>query len=114
SSEPAPEDPEVIQAGLLAWGQSSLLLAACAANFVLINTVKFFFEVLTLITPIPLLDAAFEISNKLLCLALALLYAWNPYLALIPGALILLLSILLFAWARRNLRYYKTLLLDPI
>ncbi|MBI2435707.1 MAG: hypothetical protein HYV26_22865 [Candidatus Hydrogenedentes bacterium] len=115
SSVPPPH-PEftVVQAGVFSAGQNLLLMAAVAVNFIVVNTVKYFFEVLVLLTPIPLLDATFEIANKSLCFALAAAYAINPYLALVPGALLFLACLPLFYWAHRGMVYYKTLLLDPV
>lgn len=108
------QQAELLQAGVLELGRMSLLLLACVLHFVVVYTVKYFFEILALLTPIPLLDATFELGNKSLCFIFALLYAWNPYLALIPGLALFVLCLVIFSWARRGMRYYKTLLIDPL
>ncbi|MEO1530345.1 MAG: hypothetical protein AAFX06_33570, partial [Planctomycetota bacterium] len=91
-----------------------LLAIAMAINLFVINSVKFFFEVLIWLTPIPAIDALFEVCNKLLCLGLMSLYAFSPTLATIVNLLLLTAALLIFRWANRRLTYYRTMLLDPI
>ena len=48
----------------------ALLAIAAGVNIFVVNSVKFFFEFLIWITPVPFLDACFEAANKALCLGL--------------------------------------------
>ena len=91
-----------------------LLAIAMAINLFVINSVKFFFEILIWLTPIPAIDALFEVCNKLLCAGLMSLYAFSPTLATIVNILVLIAALLVFRWANRQLTYYRTMLMDPI
>ena len=48
------------QAGILSAGWEGLLMIAMVINIIVVNSVKFFFEILVWITPIPFRDACFE------------------------------------------------------
>lgn len=98
------------EAGMLGASWQGLLLLATAANIIVVNTVKFFFEFLVWITPIPFLDACFEAANKLVCLGLMALYAFNPVAALAVNGLIFLACALIFGWARRRELFYRSML----
>lgn len=106
--------PEVVQAGFLSVSADVLLILAGILNFLVINAVKFFFECLVWITPLPLLDACFELANKALCLGLAILYGYSPFAATIANLLLFGVCLLIFRWANRRVLYFRTLLLDPI
>lgn len=91
-----------------------LLAIAMVVNLFVINSVKFFFEILIWLTPIPAIDALFEVCNKALCAALMGLYAFSPTLATVVNLLILVAAMLVFRWANRRLTYYRTMLIDPV
>ena len=73
-------DPQVamVQLGMLSFTVDTLLAIAMAINILVINSVKFFFEFLVWLTPVPFLDAIFEVCNKSLCAALMAIYAYSP------------------------------------
>ena len=102
----------VLQAGMLSFSAESLLWIATAVNIIVINSVKFFFEVLVWITPIPLIDAVFEATNKLVCAGLVGLYAFSPTLATILNLILLAACLVAFCWVKRREVYYRTILFD--
>ena len=102
----------VYQAGIVEFSAESLLMIATILNVIVINTVKFFFEVLIWITPVPFIDAMFEAGNKLLCAALAGIYAFSPTIATIINLLLLGACLLAFRWVKRREIYYRSILCD--
>lgn len=109
------EQPEqlVFQAGIFSFSAQSLLMVACTINIIVINTVKYFFELLALISPIPMLDAIFEASNKAVAGFLAFVYAINPWLAFVLNVILFLICLSIFGWARRRVKYLRAILTDP-
>ena len=67
----------VVQMGIFSMGADVLLSLAAIVNIFVINTVKFFFEVMVWLIPFPMVDAALELTNKSLCAGL---------MAITPGA----------------------------
>lgn len=114
------EDPSftppvaVIQLGVISFTAETLLAIAMVINILVINSVKFFFEFLIWLTPIPFLDAAFEIANKSTCAALMALYAFSPTLATGVNLILLVVAAIAMRWISRRVRFYRTMTLDPI
>jgi hypothetical protein len=104
----------VYAAGIISFTKGTLLMIAAAINIIVINTVKYFFELLIWISPIPALDAMFEAANKTVTAVLAAVYAFNPYLAMILNIILFLICLVIFNWARRNVSYFKAMLIEPI
>jgi len=93
----AGEASEVVYtAGIITFSKEALLLAAVAINIFVINSVKFFFELLAWISPVPFLDAAFEFCNKTLAAVLAIIYAFNPWLALVINLVLFGICLVIF------------------
>lgn len=107
-------EPEVamVEAGILSASWEGLLMIAMAINIVVVNSVKFFFEILVWITPIPFLDACFEAANKSVCVGLMAIYAYSPVAALVLNILIFIVSALAFTWIRRREIFFRTMLVD--
>ena len=94
---------------------ANMLLACCAAvNIFVIATVRFFFELLILISPIPTLDAIFEGCNKTVAGILITIYAFSPWLAFVLNVILFLICLVIFKWANRRVRYYRAMLLEPV
>ncbi|MHC5089025.1 MAG: hypothetical protein ACYSOT_05385 [Planctomycetota bacterium] len=94
---------------------ANMLLACCAAvNIFVIATVRFFFELLTLISPIPTLDAIFECSNKAVAGILITIYAFSPWLAFVLNIILFLICLVIFKWVNRRVKYMKAMLLEPV
>jgi hypothetical protein len=110
-----PEQEAVVySAGIFTFTQQTLLAAVAAVNIIVISTVRFFFELLALLSPVPALDAIFECANKAVAAALAFIYALNPWLAFVINVFIFLFCLLMFNWINRRIKYLKAILLDPI
>lgn len=117
SMEAATDEPTqiaMVQLGVFSVTLDTLLAIAMVINVLVINSVKFFFEFLVWLTPIPFLDAVFEVCNKSLCAMLMALYAFNPAIATLLNLAILFVAALLLRWISRRVRFYRTMILDPI
>ena len=110
-SEPT-EEVAMVQAGILSTGWEGFLMLAMAINVVVVNSVKFFFEILVWITPIPFLDACFEVANKSVCVVLMAIYAYSPIVALILNLLIFAVCLIVFFWVRRREIFFRSMLID--
>jgi hypothetical protein len=104
----------VVQLGIFSFTVDTLLAIAMVINVLVINSVKFFFEFLVWLTPIPFLDAIFEVCNKSLCAALMAVYAFSPTVATVINLAMLLAAALVLRWISRRVRFYRTMILDPI
>ncbi len=114
TTAPDSETAFMVQAGIFQVGMDGLIAIAMAVNIVVINAVKFFFEFLVWITPIPLLDAGFEAANKALCAALMGLYAYSPILALCVNIGLFLICLYVFGWARKREIFFRTTVTDYV
>ncbi|MEM9364654.1 MAG: hypothetical protein AAGD07_01585 [Planctomycetota bacterium] len=107
-------DAPLIQLGIVSVTLNGLVMIAMALNMLVINSVRFFFEIMVWLTPLPTVDALFEAANKATCATLMAIYAYSPTLATGLNLLILLAAALVFRWVHRQVRYFRTLMLDPI
>jgi hypothetical protein len=107
-------EPEVIQMGFMSFTGDMLLVVAAAINIFVINLVKFFFEALIWLTPIPAVDAIFEACNKALCAAMMAIYAWSPLVATILNLILFTLCAIVFRRIYREVTYMRTMLADPV
>ncbi|MCA9035106.1 MAG: hypothetical protein KDA91_08250 [Planctomycetaceae bacterium] len=114
SSGDIPAEAEVVQLGILSASADVLMMIAAAVNILVINTVKFFFEMLIWITPVPFLDAAFEFANKSVCALLMAIYAWSPFVATTINLALFLVCALAFGWIYRREVFFRTMLVDAI
>jgi len=114
----ATETPEtevaVSQAGIFSFSAEVLLTLAMIVNVIVIHAVRYFFEFLVWITPIPFLDACFEVANKAACAGLLALYAWSPMLAALVNLAMFATCLLVFRWIHRRVRFYRTMAIDPL
>lgn len=113
-SADAPDVAEttVMHMGLATVSINTLLMIAAIINIVVINTVKFFFETLIWITPIPTADAIFEVTNKTVCAALMVIYGFSPTLATVINLAMFAVALVIFGWAYRRQIFFRTILLD--
>lgn len=114
SSQDSGAQQVAYQAGIFSFTKDTLLMIAAVANIIVINTVKYFFELLVWISPIPGLDAAFETANKVVTAVLATVYAFNPYLALALNVILFLICLAVFNWTRRRVKFFRSIYLAPI
>lgn len=104
----------VVEMGIFTMGADVLLSLAAIVNIFIINTVKFFFEVMVWLIPFPLVDAALELTNKSLCAGLMAVYAWSPTVATIINLVIFIGCLFAFRWINRRVQYMRSVLCDPI
>ncbi|MDP1561141.1 MAG: hypothetical protein Q8M16_07065 [Pirellulaceae bacterium] len=102
-----------VQAGVFSFTLGGLLMVAAIVNFVVVKSVRFMFEMLIWISPIPFVDAVFEIINKVVCLGLLILYAISPLAALVVNVLIFAACVVVYRWAKRRLDYHWHFWLEP-
>ena len=107
-----PQVAGVIQAGFFSFTMDGLMILAAAINVFVINSVKFFFEVLVWLTPVPAIDAIFEAANKSVCAALIAIYAYSPLVATIINGLLFAVCALFFRWIYRRVVYARHLMID--
>jgi hypothetical protein len=104
----------IVQLGVFSFTFESLLSIAMIVNIMIVNSVKFFFEFLIWLTPIPFIDAIFEVCNKTVCATLMAIYAFSPTVATVINFVILLVAAILFRWISRRVRFFRTMVLDPV
>jgi hypothetical protein len=104
----------MVQLGIVSFTLDTFLAIAMVINILVINSVKFFFEFMVWLTPIPFLDAVFEICNKSLCALLMAIYALSPTLATVINLVMLLAAAIVLRWISRHVRFYRTMVLDPV
>jgi hypothetical protein len=114
SADGAESAVPVVQLGLLSVSADVVLMLAATINVFVINAVKFFFEVLIWLTPVPFLDAVFEFCNKAVCAALMALYAWSPTIAAALNAAMFLVAMIIFGWVYRREIFFRTILFDAV
>ena len=114
SGEAAEVEPVVFQAGFFSMSADVLMSIAAIINIIVINTIKFFFEVSVWLIPFPMVDAALEVANKSVCLALMGVYAYSPTWATLINLLVFGVCLIAFRWVQRRTTYLRALLLDPI
>lgn len=106
--------PAVLQCGFLSVSADMLFSVAAIVNILVINTVKFFFEVSVWLMPFPFVDAMLEAANKSVCAALMAVYAFSPMWATILNLVIFLACFAAFRWVKRQTAYMRTILWDPL
>ncbi|MEM9643773.1 MAG: hypothetical protein AAF989_02170 [Planctomycetota bacterium] len=113
-AEVAEMSAPVFHLGIFSFTVDTLLALAMVVNVLVINSVKFFFEFLVWLTPVPFLDAVFEVCNKSLCAVLMAIYAYSPAVATVINLALLVVAAVMLRWISRRVRFYRTMILDPI
>jgi hypothetical protein len=104
----------VVEAGIFSFTLTTLVAAFSVINIFVVNTVKFFFEVLVFLSPIPAVDAAFEVANKTVTAFLVALAVAYPWLAMVLNLMIFAMALLIFGWVYRRVVYMRCVLGDPM
>lgn len=107
-------DVVAMQMGAMSFTVDTLLGVAAVINIIVINTVKFFFEILVWITPFPFVDAILEVANKSVCAGLMAIYAYSPTIATVINLLLFAACLFAFFWIRRRVTYMRTMIFDPL
>ena len=114
ASETALVAVPMLQCGVLSMSADVLFSIAAIANILVINTVKFFFEVSVWLIPFPFVDAMLEAANKSVCAGLMAVYAWSPFWATVLNGVIFLACVFAFRWVKRQVTYMRSILFDPL
>jgi len=104
----------VLHCGFFSMSADVLFSIAAIINILVINTIKFFFEVSVWLMPIPFVDAILEAANKSVCAALMAVYAWSPFWATMLNLVIFAACLFAFRWCKRQVTYMRSILFDPI
>ncbi len=91
-----------------------LMGIAAVINIIVINTIKFLFEVTIWLIPFPSVDAILEAANKSICVGLMAIYAYSPFLATVLNLLIFVACLVAYRWASRRVTYMRAIVFDPI
>lgn len=113
--EPSASASETLLTG--GFGENAIavaLIALSALNLFVINTVKFLFEALIWISPVPFIDATFEAILKGTTAALMALYIYSPALAGAVDLVLFLICLALFRWTFRLTNYYRAIIFGPM
>ena len=104
----------VAHASIFTFSSSVLFCLFAAFNIVVINTIKFFFEVMVWLIPLPFIDGLLEITNKSICVFLLAVYLWSPTVALGLNFLILVAGLIVFRWINRRVHYIRNVIWDQL
>jgi hypothetical protein len=104
----------MFQMGVIDFSMDMLFAVAAVLNVLVINTVKFFFETLVWLIPVPTIDAMLEAGNKLVCGGLMAIYCYSPTLAAILNLIIFLACAMVFAKISRRVRQMRSLITEPL
>ena len=104
----------IIECGFFSASADVLFSIAAIVNILVINTIKFFFEVSVWLMPFPFVDAMLEAANKSVCAALMAVYAWSPFWATMLNLVIFLACFAAFKWVKRQVAYMRSILFDPV
>ena len=112
-SDPSTQTAMVVQMGIFTFTADVLLSIAAIINIIVINTVKFFFEMMVWLIPFPFVDAMLEVANKSICAGLMAIYAWSPTVATLLNLALFVACLFVFRWIHRQSVYFRALLFDP-
>ena len=104
----------VVQMGWMSFPVDVLFSLAAIINIVVINSVKFFFEMMVWLVPFPFVDALLEAANKAVCLGLMTIYAYSPLVATVLNLILFAVCLYVFNWTKRRVTYWRTMLTDPL
>lgn len=91
-----------------------LIIALALPYFFVVMTVRYFLEILIFLSPIPLLDAFFELIKKGFTFLLILIYFFLPSFGFVLSILIFLLAYLFFKRATKVSNFFQYIYVEPI
>ena len=104
----------VYQAGMFEFTYTSLISIVAVANLYVIRVVRYFFDFLIFVSPVPAIDAFFDNSKKGFVALIIALYAFSPLLAFILNVIIFIISLFLFVWLKRRVTYFEYIYVNPL
>lgn len=111
---PGIDEITVVHASIFTFSTSVLYCLFAAFNIVVINTIKFFFEIMVWLIPIPFIDGLLEVTNKLICALLLAVYLWSPTVALFLNLILLAAGLVVFRWINRRVHYIRNIIWDQL
>jgi len=103
----------VAQMGFLELPQGILLTLAVAVSLAAMMAVRFALDVLIWLSPIPMVDFAFETAKKVVSLGFMALYFWSPFAAASVALVLAVTALFLYGWALRLIRFDFDIILRP-
>ena len=104
----------VVHASIFTISSSLLFCLFAAFNIIVINTIKFFLEIIVWLIPIPMIDGLLEMTNKLICALLLAVYLWSPTIALLLNLILLATGLIVFRWIHRRVHYIRNIIWDQL
>lgn len=108
--------PPVLQAGFLPPLEirKLALIVTAALAVTAMSIVRFAFDLLIWLNPIPLVDAVFEAVKTAFSVVFLVLYFLSPVAAAVVASIILIPCLLLLPWALRLLAFARRIVIYPI
>lgn len=103
-----------LQAGLFSGGGQVIIAILSAINILVIQAVRAFFELLIFLSPVPFLDAFFEMINKAVCLVLISIYVYSATAALVINVIMFLICLAAFRRVHRRTMQFREKVLLPL
>ncbi len=114
NSEPSDTVAVVYKSGFFEFSYGTLIAAASVANMYVIKVVRFFFDFLIFLSPIPAIDSAFDTIKKTFIILVVGLYVINPLLAFILNVIIFTASAIMFSWVNKRVVYFENIYVNPL
>lgn len=109
----AAAEPAVAKMGFLDVPQGILLTAAVSVSLAAMMALRFALDVLIWLSPVPLVDFAFETLKKVVSLGFMALYFWSPFAAATLSLLLAVFALFAYGWAHRLVRFDFDIILRP-
>jgi len=103
-----------LQAGFFSSSGHVFIAVISAINILVIQGVRAFFELLIFLSPVPFLDAFFEMVNKAVCLVLVSIYIFSPAVAVVINVILFLVCLTIFRRAHRRTVQFREKVLLPL
>jgi len=114
NSEPADNVTIVYNSGFIEVSYGTLIAAVSVANMYVIKVVRYFFDFLIFLSPIPAIDSAFDTVKKSAIILLIGLYVISPLLAFIINVFVFIFSAIMFRWVNRRVVYFENIYVNPL
>lgn len=111
AAHPAAMSASVVPA--FEWSTLTLIVAGAVALSAMM-VVRFALDLVIWLNPVPFIDFVFETCKAIFSLAFLAIYLFNPLIAAILGAVLLIPCLLLLPWAARLLSFAYRIIFSPI
>jgi len=114
NSEPSDNITVIYNSRFIEVSYGTLIAAASVANMYVIKVVRYFFDFLIFLSPIPSIDSIFDTIKKSSIILLIGLYVINPLLAFFVNLFVFILSAIMFGWINRRVVYFENIYINPL